>query len=256
MREPEGQLARWLEKLGEYDFKVVHRPGRCHENADVLSRRPCRSTCPCNLKNPILSSPQLCHQAVQCDFDGKPVNNVPTAVTTESCQVGVVQHAVTASTSSFSGWTTEELCAAQAVDPDIAPIQRWMNESMERPSWEDVSPYGPATKAYWSQWQRLYLKDGTLVRRYYLNETLSLPQIISASFPEDVCTRCTRGQWWTFVGSERYSGCRTGIIGTNARGCLHFGVPQHQLCCKGSTIKSLRRPMVPCEWVRPRKDCC
>ncbi len=88
MREPEGQLARWLEKLGEYDFKVVHRPGRCHENADVLSRRPCRSTCPCNLKNPILSSPQLCHQAVQCDFDGKPVNNVPTAVTTESCQVG------------------------------------------------------------------------------------------------------------------------------------------------------------------------
>ncbi len=133
MREPERQLARWLEKLGEYDFKVVHRPGRCHENADVLYRRPCHSTCPCNLKNPILSSPQLCRQAVQCDLDGEPVNNVPAAVTTESCQVGLVQPAITASTSSFSGWTTEELCAAQAAYPDIAPIQRWMKESMERP---------------------------------------------------------------------------------------------------------------------------
>ncbi len=205
MREPEGQLARWLEKLGEYDFKVVHRPGRCHENADVLSRRPCRSTCPCNLKNPILSSPQLCHQAVQCDFDGKPVNNVPTAVTTESCQVGVVQHAVTASTSSFSGWTTEELCAAQAVDPDIAPIQRWMNESMERPSWEDVSPYGPATKAYWSQWQRLYLKDGTLVRRYYLNETPEFyPQIILPRvFREDVMYQMHEGPVGGHFGVER-----------------------------------------------------
>ncbi len=88
-------------------------------------------------------------------------------------------------------------CAAQAVDPDIAPIQRWMNESMERPSWEDVSPYGPATKAYWSQWQRLYLKDGTLVRRYYLNETLSFtPRLSCREFSGKMsCTRCTRGQW-------------------------------------------------------------
>ncbi|KRY02505.1 Retrovirus-related Pol polyprotein from transposon, partial [Trichinella patagoniensis] len=25
-REPEGQVARWLEKLAEFDFEVVHRP--------------------------------------------------------------------------------------------------------------------------------------------------------------------------------------------------------------------------------------
>ena len=40
-KEPEGQLARWLEQLQEYDFTIAHRPGRKHQNADALSRRPC-----------------------------------------------------------------------------------------------------------------------------------------------------------------------------------------------------------------------
>ena len=38
MKEPEGQLARWLEQIQEFDFKVVHRKGSCHQNADALSR--------------------------------------------------------------------------------------------------------------------------------------------------------------------------------------------------------------------------
>ena len=41
-RSPEGQLARWLEKLQEFQFAIVHRPGRKHNNADALSRIPCK----------------------------------------------------------------------------------------------------------------------------------------------------------------------------------------------------------------------
>ena len=40
-KNPEGQIARWLEILGTYDFKIEHRAGRVHNNADALSRRPC-----------------------------------------------------------------------------------------------------------------------------------------------------------------------------------------------------------------------
>jgi len=43
-RNPEGQVALWLEALQEYDFEVQHRPGRQHGNADALSRRPCAGT--------------------------------------------------------------------------------------------------------------------------------------------------------------------------------------------------------------------
>ena len=41
-KEPQGQLARWLEKLQEYQFSIAHRPGRLHNNADALSRIPCK----------------------------------------------------------------------------------------------------------------------------------------------------------------------------------------------------------------------
>ena len=41
-RDPEGQLARWLERLQELDFKTIHRQGKKHTNADALSRLPCR----------------------------------------------------------------------------------------------------------------------------------------------------------------------------------------------------------------------
>ena len=36
-KSPEGQLARWLEKLQEFQFTIVHQPGRKHNNADALS---------------------------------------------------------------------------------------------------------------------------------------------------------------------------------------------------------------------------
>ena len=35
----EGQLARWLEELQEYDMEVSHRAGRAHGNADALLRK-------------------------------------------------------------------------------------------------------------------------------------------------------------------------------------------------------------------------
>ncbi|MCG8112563.1 MAG: hypothetical protein N0E59_17555, partial [Candidatus Thiodiazotropha taylori] len=41
-KEPEGQQARWIETLAEYDFEVKHRPGKRHGNADALSRAPTR----------------------------------------------------------------------------------------------------------------------------------------------------------------------------------------------------------------------
>ena len=39
-KEPEGQVARWLEMLARYDYMIGHCPGKKHKNADALSRTP------------------------------------------------------------------------------------------------------------------------------------------------------------------------------------------------------------------------
>ena len=36
--QPEGQIARWIMDLQEFDFTVSHRPGASNQNADALSR--------------------------------------------------------------------------------------------------------------------------------------------------------------------------------------------------------------------------
>ena len=44
-KHTEGMMARWLHALQQFQFSIVHRPGRDHGNADGLSRvplSPCR----------------------------------------------------------------------------------------------------------------------------------------------------------------------------------------------------------------------
>ena len=36
-KNPEGQVARWLEALSSFDMNIIHRPGRVHKNADGRS---------------------------------------------------------------------------------------------------------------------------------------------------------------------------------------------------------------------------
>ena len=42
-KDPQGQVPRWLEVLGTYNYEIHHRPGLKHGNADSLSRGPCSS---------------------------------------------------------------------------------------------------------------------------------------------------------------------------------------------------------------------
>ncbi len=43
LRNPTGQVARWLQVLGMYNIDIQHWAGRKHSNADALSRSPCAS---------------------------------------------------------------------------------------------------------------------------------------------------------------------------------------------------------------------
>ena len=53
LKNIQGMLARWLAKLQQFHFEIIHRPGTQHGNADGLSRCPqCeRGTCAPNIKS-------------------------------------------------------------------------------------------------------------------------------------------------------------------------------------------------------------
>ena len=131
-KEPEGQLARWLEKLEEYDFTIIHRPGLKHSNADALSRLPCQ----------------------QC---GRP-NHSSIEDTEETVEADAVAHC-------FPGTSDEEMRKLQLDDPVIGPVLRHLQDG-QQPDGNTCRSQSPPTRRLLEQWQRLELRNGVLGRRF------------------------------------------------------------------------------------------
>lgn len=129
LREPEGQLTRWLEKLAEYDFQVIYPPGKYLQNADAQSRRPCQKSCPCTVPMPELAT-QIQHKVMQCDLTNDPlaagILKHPPVGVVESyddnlspSQPKICRVSEPTLADLFGGWTQEQLCATQGNDPDV-----------------------------------------------------------------------------------------------------------------------------------------
>ena len=137
-KQPEGQVARWLERLQEYDFTVEHRPGLSHANADALSRRPRRKHGSC-----------------------------PSCCDTESASAAFLQQSKSKEGASkdhekkFS-WTTDEIAQAQRIDPDINSVIVRMGEGKPKPSPGELLSLSPISRAIWVQHELLELKDNVL----------------------------------------------------------------------------------------------
>ncbi|KAK9874212.1 hypothetical protein WA026_002568 [Henosepilachna vigintioctopunctata] len=132
MKIPEGQIARWIERLQQYDFEVEHRRGKIHNNADALSRRPCKEACD------------------HCKRVEKKEGIVNLRRTTIELR---------------QGWSTEELIEAQEADPDVKLLREWKRDN-RRPTWKDISTMGSITKALWAQWDSLVIENGLLKRKW------------------------------------------------------------------------------------------
>ncbi|GBN17967.1 hypothetical protein AVEN_161551-1 [Araneus ventricosus] len=133
--EPECQIARWIQRLQEYDFEIQHRKGTSHGIEDALSRRPCKESC------------KYCTNAEK-NFGMEIDTSVKVLTTT------------------IVVWSSCEIQKAQLEDPTIKPILEKKLDSVDRPSWQEIAPESPATKRYWVFWDSLHLKDGVLYRKW------------------------------------------------------------------------------------------
>lgn len=137
-KQPEGQVARWLEALQEFDFEIQHRAGKHHRNADALSRRPCA-----------LEECRHCQRQEERDQASPMVATIHVDQRTE-------------------GWlplTSEQLKQHQESDGDLARVRQWLDAG-QRPGWQEVSALGPELKAFHSQWGNFELHDGVMYRRW------------------------------------------------------------------------------------------
>ncbi|GBM56891.1 Retrovirus-related Pol polyprotein from transposon 297 [Araneus ventricosus] len=113
-REPEGHIARWIQRLQEYDFEIQHRKGTSQGNADALSKRPCKESC------------KHCTNAEK-KF-GMETDISMNVLTTED------------------PLSSSEVQKAQLEYPAIRPILEKKPNSEDRPSWQEIAPESPATK--------------------------------------------------------------------------------------------------------------
>ena len=161
-RNPEGQVARWLERLGEYDFRIEHRVGTKHLNADALSRRPC-----------LLDN---CNHCARLESrDNLHADNHKSCLLALSLPRTDMPASI-AITSLVDLDKYEELRVAQLQDLDIQPVLQWKETDSSRPSREDVAKYSSTTKLNWAQWNSLKLDQGVLHRIWErLQETGQCP---------------------------------------------------------------------------------
>jgi predicted aspartyl protease len=128
LKNPEGQLARWLSELAQYDMEIRHRPGAKHQNSDDVSRRPCAATC------------KHCHR--------KEVREEELFVRTLQIQTSI-------------NWAEE-----QDKDVDITRVLQW-KICGEKPQWEHVSGASPILKRLWQEFDILLIEGGVLKRMFY-----------------------------------------------------------------------------------------
>ena len=138
-KEPEGQLARWLERLQEFNFEIRHRPGKKHQNTDALSRIPCSQ---CGRET---------HEDMPVDHDYL-----------QEQSIGALQELEKPALKEKS---KEEIRKYQLQDDCIGFILQ-AKEKSQKPSSEDAKGKSMVVRRLIQLWERLEIHDGTLWRRY------------------------------------------------------------------------------------------
>ncbi|UYV76859.1 K02A2.6-like [Cordylochernes scorpioides] len=102
-KSPEGQLARRIQRLQEYDMEFQHRKGKPPGNADALSRRPCPVNC-------------------------KHCSKAETQVELNIRQLALAEELKS------DEWSSEEMRKAQLEDADLRPVMNWLKSGTNKPA--------------------------------------------------------------------------------------------------------------------------
>lgn len=166
-KDPQGQVARWIEVLDTYSYEIQHRPGVRHGNADAMSRGPCRQ----------------CGQEHETESGGK-VQAVTRAQTRREnvpdFTPGPLPRPVVVPWLGTGPLHISNIKKQQQLDPVLSQLSQWKRDG-DRPEWRDVSAAGLPLKAYWAQWGSIREEDGVLKRELVLDGKKTRCQVLMPS---------------------------------------------------------------------------
>ena len=154
-KQPEGQLARWLEELSQFDMTIQHRPGHKHGNADGLSRILEEGFCNryqagVNLADLPCAGCKYCPRVHKSwkHFESDVDNVVPLAIRTAHLADDVDEESASQSKEEdeqSTSWLLQYTSAQQEEDPDLEKLITWLENDVT-PTTQELYLSSPAVK--------------------------------------------------------------------------------------------------------------
>ena len=164
-KDTEGMLSRWLHSLQQFQFSIIHRPGKDHGNADGLSRAP---SSPCRqCTRPDCPPATLIHHDSDQPFDSVSTGSSEDAdlVPVQSGEDWIASLDDDLSRPVETSGDSFRISALQKEDPVCVTLRDWVLAD-EFPAWAEVKSMLPELRSLWHHRNNLSVDDnGTLWRR-------------------------------------------------------------------------------------------
>ena len=212
-KDTEGMMSRWLHALQQFQFSIVHRPGKDHGNADGLSRTP---SSPCRqCTRPDCPPAVLLHDDTDQPFDSVSTGSSEDAdlVPVQSGEDCIARLDDDLSQPAAISGDAFRISALQREDPVCITLHSWVVAD-EFPPWVEVKGMTPELRSLWHHRNNLSVDDnGTLWRRRSSQSALLQLLVRNSSS----CLTTLHCMVVTWEGRGPWRGCLTASIG---RVCL------------------------------------
>ena len=155
LKNIQGMLARWLAKLQQFHFDIIHRPGAQHGNADGLSRCPqCERGSCAPIKNTRQTDPDQPY-ANSCGGSSMDSELIPLE-SGETCVAAIM---------TAQSENSKLIIAAQMIDKEISIVREWPLAGKFPTCVQEFAPASYELKAYWIGRKSLYLDTEIILWR-------------------------------------------------------------------------------------------
>lgn len=175
-KDPDGQIARWLQQLAAFTFKIQHRPGKRHGNADSLSRMTTQelSCKQCKLDvTEEYSGPTYHHVRDLRTLTVNGNSEIPVFPITDMFSDSINSDSVDTIANRPSrarpkkqpeeSLTLENIREAQLNDKEICKFLKWIEDpDFQKPPISLMSGFGFESKFLYSRWELLTVKQCVL----------------------------------------------------------------------------------------------